>query len=121
MSELTHNTLRLNPSPVPLPDSLRIGPFEIQVMPWNPMSAASSRRYGEFSSMEQVIRVDPNAGKIKTCDTLLHEVLHAIYWVYTIDEKDGEERTVAMLSTALLQVFMDNPDLREFINESLKP
>lgn len=109
------------PCAIPLPASIRVAAFDFAVVPWHPMSAAADRRYGEFSSMEGCIRVDPQAGDIKTCDTLIHEILHAVYWAYTINEQDNEERTVSMIATALVQVFRDNPDLLRFVRKALHP
>lgn len=106
---------------VPLPASIRVAAFDFAVVPWHPMSSAASRRYGEFSAMEGVIRVDPQAGNVKTCDTLLHEIGHAIWWAYNIQDEDKEERVVATTATAWTQILRDNPDLLRFINETLHP
>jgi hypothetical protein len=103
-----------------LPASIRVAAFDFKVEEWHPMGSASARRYGEFSSMEGVIRIDPQAGRIKTLDTVIHELLHAVYWSYNIAGSDDEERTVATMSTGLTQVLRDNPDLRRFIEESLQ-
>lgn len=103
-----------------LPESLRVGAFDFKIVEFTPMGAASARRYGEFSAMEGLIRIDPQAGRIKTLDTLLHELLHAIYWTWNIHDTDDEERTVASMSTGLTQVIRDNPDLLRFILESIK-
>lgn len=83
------------------------------------MTAAAEGKFGDFSAMDSRIRCDPNAGRIKLLDTLLHEILHGIWWAYGIHDNDGEERTVGTLSTALTQIFRDNPDLLRFIHESV--
>lgn len=44
-------------------------------------------------------------------DTVLHEVTHAIYWAYVIEDKDEEERIVTTMARAWTQVWRDNPDL----------
>ena len=111
----------MTPCTIQLPTSIRVAAFDFTVVNWNPMAAAGSRRYGEFSSMEGVIRVDPQAGDVKTCDTLLHEIGHAIWWAYNIQDDDKEERIVATTSTAWTQIFRDNPDLLRFIDETLYP
>lgn len=46
-------------------------------------------------------------------DTLLHEVLHAVD--YCMATKLTEDQ-VAALATGLLAVFLDNPELMEFLN-----
>ena len=54
-------------------------------------------------------------------DTLLHEVMHAIFseTALTMDfkEDDDEEKIVRRLSTGLLQVLRENPDFTTLILE----
>jgi hypothetical protein len=50
-------------------------------------------------------------------DTLLHECLHAIWYVYGIDDKDGEERTINCISTALTTMFRDSPKVAAYLIE----
>lgn len=52
-------------------------------------------------------------------DTLLHEILHAVYFVWNLEDKDDEERTVTGLSTGLSTVLHDNPELVELLSSSL--
>jgi hypothetical protein len=54
--------------------------------------------------------------------TLLHEVLHAIWFTYgfkpTADEKhEVEEEIVSFVSSALFDVFACNPDLAAYISK----
>tara|TARA_R100001086_G_scaffold144971_1_gene76525 strand:- start:296 stop:604 length:309 start_codon:yes stop_codon:yes gene_type:complete len=42
-------------------------------------------------------------------NTLIHEILHALYREYDIHEDDGEERTVTKLANGICQVALDNP------------
>lgn len=70
--------------------------------------------------MESTIRLDGGMNPIKAVDTLLHEINHAIYWAYGINDDDKEERVVGTFATAWTQVFRDNPRLLQYITESLK-
>jgi len=105
----------------PLPKAIRVGAFDFAVEVLKPMTAGALRRFGEFSAMENCIRVDPNADRIKVLDTLLHEINHAVFWAYNIDDKDDEERTVGHMASAWTQIYRDNPDLLRFISESVMP
>lgn len=51
---------------------------------------------------------------------MLHEILHAIYWVYGVEDEDKEERLVGMMASALTQVWRDNPQVVTWLNEQLK-
>jgi hypothetical protein len=104
-----------------LPKAIRVGAFDFAVEELKPMTAGALRRFGEFSAMENCIRVDPQADRIKVLDTLLHEIGHAIFWAYNIDDKDDEERTVGIQASAWTQIYRDNPDLLRFIGESVTP
>ena len=107
------------PCKIPLPKSLRIAAFTFEIEEFHPMAAAACRRYGEFSAMEMRIRIDPQAGDVKTVDTLMHEITHAIFWSYGIDDKDEEERVAGFMGTAWTQIYRDNPDLLRFLTEAL--
>ena len=101
-----------------LPCQVRVLAFDIDIVDWKPHDARG--KFGEFSSLENIIRVDFSTDKINVVDTLLHEINHAIYWAYGIDDEDKEERTVATFSSAWVQVYRDNPWLIEFIKSKLQ-
>ena len=102
-----------------LPKKIKIACFDIKIIDWNPLSASSCRKYGEFSSVESVIRVDFSGSKINSIDTLLHEINHAICWAYGMQDDDKEERIAGMFATGWTQVYRDNPGLLAFIQEQL--
>ncbi len=99
-----------------LPTSIRVAAYDIALLVWPPLAAASAKRYGEFSSMELCIRIDPGHFPVKVLDTVLHEVNHAIFWAYGIEAQcDNEERLCGMLATAWTQIYRDNPALVRWI------
>ena len=99
-----------------LPAAIRVGPFDFAVERMNPHDAASRRLWGQFSLIEQVIRVQVDIpSPIKAVDTVLHEIGHAIYWAYGIEDQDKEERIVAVFGTAWTQVWRDNPALLAWV------
>lgn len=78
-----------------------------------------SQRYGECDHYERVIRIDDALDSTKSANTLLHELFHAIWTTYALENDDKEERVVTVLSNGLAQVWRDNPDLVKFLNKSL--
>ena len=102
-----------------LPSSIRVGPFDFKIERWTAIECADNRRWGECSCLMQTIRIQrsmPSA--TKAVDTFLHEVLHAIYFAWGIEDEDKEERTVAAIATAWTQIFRDNPWLIRWIGEA---
>ena len=100
------------------PTKIRVLAFDIEIQDWPPHTARN--KFGEFSPLENLIRIDFSTDKINVVDTLLHEINHAIYWAYGIYNDDKEERTVAIFSSAWTQVYRDNPWLLEFIKHNLE-
>lgn len=102
-----------------LPESVRVGPFDITIaeMPENEINAA----YGLFSEEHQAILLRPKFTSTAQCaETLLHELLHAVWNVQAIDKKDGEERIVTKMSLGLAAVMRDNKELFRSILKALK-
>lgn len=85
------------------------------IVKWSMHESASAHRFGEFSSIEQVIRLQADMpSRFKAVDTFFHEVTHAFYWVYGIDDADKEERAVSVLG-----LHRDNPWLSEWLRKVL--
>jgi hypothetical protein len=91
------------------PRSVRVGPYDIAVIAETATWAAANAKFGEFSAIEQVIRFDgemPSAAKM--LDTVVHEIFHAIFWAYGIEDEDKEERTVSSMATGWAAFMRDN-------------
>lgn len=56
----------------------------------------------------------------KLVDTLLHEITHAIWWAYGLEDDDKEERIVRTMGAAWAQIWRDNPHLLGWLNEAAK-
>lgn len=104
-----------------LPNSIRIGGYDWAIEKWSSHQSASAQRYGECSIIEQTIRVQLDMPtRFKAVDTLMHEVMHAVFWVYGIHDDDKEERIVAALGSATMALHRDNPWLTKWIEKVLK-
>ena len=103
-----------------LPDTIRVGPYDFALVRLAMNEAMAKPRLGEFSSRAHRIEIVADApSKLDALDTLLHEINHAIFWAYQIYDEDKEERTVAMMATAWVQVYRDNPWLIGWIGEAV--
>jgi hypothetical protein len=102
-----------------LPSKVKVGFRTYIIKKWHPVAAASSRRYGECSSLERVIRIDNSFGSIQTVETLLHELIHAVCDIWCRAPTADEEDTAGPLSSGLTAVLVDNPKILKFIQDSL--
>ena len=74
------------------------------------------QKYGETDERRLRITLAPWVGPGQARDTLLHEVLHAIWSQTALDQdEDEQERIVRSFTPWLLQVLRDNPELVEFL------
>lgn len=98
-----------------LPIKIKVGIFDYDIIAWEANSATANRRFGEFSAVENCIRVDVLAHKFKVVDTLVHEINHAIFYVYKLEDADNEERICGTMASAWAAVYRDNPDLLKWL------
>ena len=103
-----------------LPEEIRIGYRTYQVVEWNAEVAKASGKYGECDHLELVIRLDVTHGDVEVMNTLIHEILHAIFAVTGISEVTEwkEEYLVSAQASCLTQVMIDNPDLMKFLSKA---
>ncbi len=104
-----------------LPKKLRIGPWDYNISLVHKIDDGQS--FGCFTAdkCEIQIRVDHPSAPYAV-DTVLHELLHAVFHVQSLHESDleKEEHVVSMVAKAWTQVFRDNPTLLKWIAGSLK-
>lgn len=96
---------------------MRVGyrPWRVEVL--GPRSSHSRHAFGECSYPEQVLRVSTDLGPAKTCNSLLHEIMHATFDLSGYNEvvEPSEEFLVTSISNTLTQVMQANPELREWL------
>lgn len=103
---------------VPLPKSIRVGFKTYDILPWpieNVIDDASLGRCEHFKSQIHVA-VGGRAWS-DVAETLIHEILHACWYVARLEDAPPEEKAVATLASGLAQVLSDNPALRAWLND----
>lgn len=104
-----------------LPSVVKVACFDIEIEVWTSHRATTESKFGLWSAIEQKIGVDGSIINIyKFLDTLIHEINHAIWWAYGIEDDDKEERVVATMATGWVQIYRDNPGLLKFIQENIR-
>lgn len=101
------------------PKKIKIGPYvyKVELFP-----DATTTDYGACVYNHQTIFLNANQHAERAGDTLLHEVLHAIWDVAGFDVATdlNEETIVRSYATWLSAVLRDNPRLAEFITDPNK-
>jgi hypothetical protein len=92
-----------------LPPAIRVGPHDIRFATLG--TADAKKNYGTFVPAELQIQLQQeySSGSM-AAETVLHELLHAIFAVATVQVKQGEEHTVSVVATYLAHIIRDNPD-----------
>jgi len=109
---------------VQLPSEVVVGPFTYAVLS-DELAAAKAKadsesidNVGLHDSAKQTITVDPAQGPDSLASTVLHEVLHAIWYGVGLQESDAkeqEERVVSAITHPLLDTLRRNPDLVKYL------
>lgn len=101
------------------PTSVRIGYHDFTIENWDASRAALASRYGECDHLSKTIRVSRAHGDRKSAETLVHEMLHAIFAEWVIEHDDKEERIVSTLAGAICAAWRQNPEAFEWIREQV--
>ena len=102
-----------------LPEGIKVAGIDVQVVDWDHGDAETFGAYGIFSKSENVIKIDTTKDKIRVVEVFIHEVLHAAWAGYYLQDTDEEERIVSTLAAGLTQVFRDNPEVVDFLQSEL--
>lgn len=100
------------------PHSLRILGREFQVDYEEEMDG---NYVGFCYAQEGVIEIKEDQHPMEEADTILHEALHALFYLLDLGlSRTREERVVRLLSTGLIQVFADNPEFLNYLTKVVK-
>jgi Zn-dependent peptidase ImmA (M78 family) len=90
--------------------------------------ASISGANGTCGEDTQTILIDPLMGRDMERDTVLHELLHAVFHLSDArahlpkddsgDTKDAEEKVIRPLASQLLELLRDNPKLVAYLLEA---
>lgn len=80
---------------------------------------------GRTDHANGTIWISPFMGKEEQQSTLLHEVMHCLYWnmgvelstLWSADEDEFEERMVSVMEPRLLAFLVDNPHVVRYLTE----
>ena len=103
-----------------LPSKIKVGCYEIDVIPMKSLEGFSHGVYGHFSQSEMCIRIITDLSPVVVMNTLVHELMHVCYFVGGLDDADDEERVVNTLANQYCGILVDNPEFNKFIQRCCK-
>lgn len=101
------------------PSTIRVCGYDIVVKNMSREIADAEGCFGIYTHGKQEIKIDFSVSNERVIDTLIHEINHAIWNIFGLDDEEDEEKSVNTLSLGLMQVFRDNPKLYKYIGEML--
>lgn len=102
------------------PEAIRVmgRNFVVTFLPPHPMGDVA---LGLCNNAELTIDIQEGQHPIEEADTLIHEVLHAIWFVMSASMGGADEEVIVRrMSTGLIGVFMDNPNFLRYLIEIQK-
>lgn len=108
-----------------LPKLIKVGHLRVSVVYQKGFSASAGVN-GAYGADTQTVIIDPSLGPDQERETLIHEALHAIMAACgldllfkeaekALDTKEFEEQVVNNMSSRLLELLRDNPNLLRFL------
>jgi hypothetical protein len=85
--------------------TVKVGPFDFKVV-----EIERSEDWGFYDPVKMEIAVQSDCHKHVKAETLVHEILHAIWDVYSVKKGDGEERIITAMAMGVSACIRDNPD-----------
>lgn len=104
---------------IELPKSVRVGYATYKIEEWPVELANAAARHSECDKLNHIIRVRTDMKACETANSLLHEILHAIWNVGAIDSGD-EEKCVTIFANQLIQIMQDNPVVMDWITKNAR-
>ena len=95
--------------------SIRIGYRTYKIKEWSEAELVTTESFGQCDKQRGIIYVCAHLDPVVVADTLLHEILHAVWHEYGCQDDDREERIVHTLASGLIQVMRDNPSAIRYL------
>jgi hypothetical protein len=82
-----------------------------------PTSPIEHNNLGQCDHKKMLITIEDDQIPVEELDTVIHEILHAIWYQMSIGEGPMEEEPlVRRTANGLLQIILDNPELLKYIS-----
>ena len=106
---------------VKIPQSIKVGYRDYKLEKWKQTIANAGDAHGQFFAKEGVIGYTEEEKGVSHANTILHEIFHSIIYQWNIDlDEKMEEIVVNGLTNGLTTVFVDNPELMDYLKLKIK-
>lgn len=104
------------------PKEIKIGYSTFKIKHLAKKSIEKAGAFGDIEFNDPVINVYGNQTGYELTNSVWHEILHGVNYVFAIKFKNAreEERCVRHMANALTTVFRDNPKLLQWTMKNLK-
>ena len=107
-----------------MPKTVRIGCYQFDVRVGTYEDHEQEGTYGHMNSFQKRISLRPGMTSQQAANTFIHEVIHAVHWVYGLlrhpDEPQPTEEEYTMLTANGLCAFLqDNPEAMRWWQRNL--
>jgi hypothetical protein len=103
-----------------LPQHIKVDEFYYEIVSWKQKDAQDVDRYGETSLPQKIIRIDESYGPRQAAETLIHELLHILFYRRGVQRERNEEHVVKQIAHGLAAVIHDNPALGPWLFRRLR-
>ena len=104
-----------------IPQYIKIGYRNYNLEKWKQTVANANDAHGQFFSKEGIIGYTEEEKGVSHANTILHEIMHGIIYQWNMELDDKiEELVVNGLANGLTTVFVDNPQLVDYLRLKIK-
>ena len=100
-----------------IPRSVKVGYRIYSIEVFEAMGARS--QLGEHLPWAHQIKIYKDQPASEAANTLVHEIMHACYDIFGVRTGDKEERLVETVANAISTVWIDSPEVMEWIGQRL--
>ena len=105
-----------------LPETVKVGFRVYTICLMDHWESSKEGAFGQCLNNEAIIRLDKHMDTHKAVNTLVHELFHACWFLWSIGSENlTEESVVARLANGFATVLVDNLALLDWFNACLRP
>lgn len=103
-----------------LPAAVKVGYKTYRIVEMSDVESDQHRASGQTMHILGRMTINLGMGTREAAETLLHEIMHAVWSIWKMPHKDIEEEpAVSSLAAGLATVWRDNPEVLAWIGRNL--
>ena len=106
---------RIDACQAEMPRHIRVGTYDFLIEVKGRTEAVADSEFGRCQFFNQKIFVCEHQEPQSLVNTVWHEVIHAVHWVFGLDDGSTEEEFTNLGANGTLIVMRENPELMSWI------